>query len=40
MTLRTTDLAVVRRFADNDPYVKNRLLKRFRVRPWNVIVRP
>ena len=32
------DFAVAERFADADPYVKNGLVTRHRVRKWNVVV--
>lgn len=38
MVFRTSDPAVVQRFAEDDPYVKNSLVTRFRVRRWNTVV--
>ncbi len=35
---KTGDRAVVQRFADADPYVKNGLVVRSRVRRWNVVI--
>ena len=32
------DAAIVDRFARSDPYVKNGLVTRWRVRPWTVVV--
>jgi len=32
------DRAVVERFAEGDPYVREGLVTRWRVRPWNVVV--
>jgi uncharacterized protein YciI len=29
---------VARRFAESDPYVKNGLVARWRVRPWTTVV--
>jgi uncharacterized protein YciI len=36
----TEDESVVRAFADADPYVTNGLVRRWEVRPWNVVVGP
>ncbi|HEY6463581.1 MAG TPA: YciI-like protein [Polyangiaceae bacterium] len=38
LVFKTTDRAVVQRFADSDPYVKNGVVTRSRVRRWNVVV--
>lgn len=38
LVFTTNDRAVVKRFADADPYVKNGLVTRVRVRQWNVVV--
>jgi uncharacterized protein YciI len=35
---KTGDRAVVQRFADTDPYVKNGLVTRSRIRRWNVVI--
>jgi uncharacterized protein len=35
---RTNDSAVPKRFAQEDPYVKNGLVKDWRVRAWNVVI--
>lgn len=32
------DHEVAKRFAEGDPYVKNGLVTRFRVRKWNVVI--
>jgi uncharacterized protein len=32
------DPSVAERFAKNDPYVKNGLVTRWRVRPWTVVI--
>lgn len=29
---------IAEEFANNDPYVKNGLIKEWRVRPWNVVI--
>src|SRR5262245_36388010 len=34
----TNDESVVERFAEADPYVKNGLVTRWRVRKWNVVI--
>lgn len=38
LVFKTSDPAVVHRFAEADPYVKNGLVTRQRVRRWNVVV--
>ena len=38
LAFKTSDRAVVQRFADADPYVKNGLVTRVRIRGWNVVV--
>jgi uncharacterized protein YciI len=35
---KTSDRATVQQFADADPYVKNGLITRTRIRRWNVVV--
>lgn len=35
---RTADRAVVERFADGDPYVRNGLVASWTIRPWNVVI--
>lgn len=35
---RTADRAVVERFADADPYVRNGLVASWTIRPWNVVI--
>jgi uncharacterized protein YciI len=37
---RTDDPAVVERFADGDPYVRNGLVASWTVRPWTVVIGP
>jgi uncharacterized protein YciI len=32
------DKSVAESFARNDPYVKNGLVKSWRIRPWNVVI--
>ena len=34
----TADRDVVERFAEQDPYVRNGLVTRWTIRPWNVVV--
>jgi uncharacterized protein YciI len=36
----TDDVDTVERFAEADPYVRNGLVKGWRIRPWNVVVGP
>jgi uncharacterized protein len=38
LVFRTSDATVVEHFAKNDPYVTNGLVKKWKVRPWNVVV--
>ena len=38
MVFRSNDRSVVEAFARMDPYVVNGLVKRWEVRPWNVVV--
>jgi uncharacterized protein YciI len=38
LVFKTDDRAVVERFAQNDPYVLNGLVTRWRVRDWTVVV--
>lgn len=38
LVFKTSDRAVVQRFVDADPYVKNGLVTRSRIRRWNVVV--
>ena len=38
LVFRTSDRAVVQRFVDGDPYVKNGVVTRSRIRRWNVVV--
>jgi uncharacterized protein YciI len=38
LIFRAADKAIVERFATNDPYVKEGLVKNWRVRPWTVVV--
>jgi len=38
LVFKTSDPAVVHRFADADPYVQHGLVTRRRVRHWNVVV--
>lgn len=35
---RTTDTAPIERFVASDPYVKNGLVTRHRIRPWTVVI--
>jgi uncharacterized protein YciI len=35
---RAHDRAVPERFAESDPYVRNGLVTRWRVRPWTVVI--
>ncbi|HZS13609.1 MAG TPA: YciI-like protein [Candidatus Dormibacteraeota bacterium] len=38
LVFRCEDASVVERFAEADPYVRNGLVTRWRVRPWTVVV--
>jgi hypothetical protein len=38
LVFRAEDIAVPTRFAEQDPYVHNGLVKRWKVRGWNVVV--
>jgi uncharacterized protein YciI len=38
LIFRAEDVAVPRRFAERDPYVRNGLVTRWKVRGWNVVV--
>ena len=38
LVFRTENRAVPERFAENDPYVKEGLVKSWKVRKWNVVI--
>ena len=38
LVFKTEDRAVLERFAENDPYVKQGLVKSWKVRKWNVVI--
>jgi uncharacterized protein YciI len=38
LVFRGEDRSVAERFAESDPYVRNGLVKKWRVRDWNVVV--
>jgi hypothetical protein len=38
LIFKTDDPSVPKRFAQEDPYVKNGLVKNWRVRAWNVVI--
>jgi uncharacterized protein len=38
LLFRGDDPSAAERFAENDPYVKNGLVTRWRVRPWTVVI--
>jgi uncharacterized protein YciI len=38
LVFKTSDRAVVQRFVDADPYVRNGLVTRSRIRRWNVVI--
>lgn len=38
LVFTTEDRAVPERFAENDPYVKEGLVKSWKVRKWNVVI--
>lgn len=39
LVFRSKDGTIAEEFARNDPYVINGLVKQWRVRPWNVVVK-
>jgi uncharacterized protein YciI len=38
LVFETSDRALVQRFVDADPYVKNGLVTRSRIRRWNIVI--
>lgn len=38
LVFRVDDLAVVERFVREDPYVRNGVVTRWRIRPWTVVI--
>jgi len=38
LVFRVDDPAIVRKFAEEDPYVKNGVVTKWRVRPWTVVI--
>ena len=38
LVFKTSDRAVVQRFTDADPYVRNGIVTRSRIRRWNVVI--
>ena len=38
IVFRVDDASIVEEFAQNDPYVKEGLIKNWRVRPWTVVI--
>ncbi len=38
LVFKTEDRAVPERFAENDPYIKQGLVKSWKVRKWNVVI--
>ena len=38
LVFRCADASTVERFAEADPYVRNGLVARWRVRPWTVVI--
>lgn len=38
LVFKTDDPAAITRFAENDPYVKNGLVAKWRVRKWTVVI--
>jgi uncharacterized protein YciI len=38
LVFKTSDRAVVQRFADADPYTRNGLVTRSRIRRWHVVI--
>ena len=37
LVFRADDASAVERFVERDPYVRNKLVTHWRVRPWNVV---
>ncbi len=38
LIFQVDDPAIVRRFAEGDPYVRNGVVTTWRVRPWTVVI--
>lgn len=38
LVFKVADISVIKDFAENDPYVKNGLIKEWSIRPWTVVV--
>jgi uncharacterized protein YciI len=38
LVFRSPDQKVVEEFVSNDPYIKNGLVARWEIRPWNVVI--
>ena len=38
LVFRADDSALVKTFVEHDPYVKNGLVKEWRIRPWTVVI--
>ena len=38
LVFRTDDVAVIEEFVARDPYVEQGLIRRWRIRPWNVVI--
>jgi uncharacterized protein YciI len=38
LVFRVNDRAVVERFVSEDPYVRNGIVTRWRIRPWTVVI--
>ena len=38
LVFRCQDRAVVERFVENDPYVRNGLVPQWEIRPWTVVI--
>ena len=38
LVFRVSDPGVIQSFVDSDPYVRNGLIERWEIRPWNVVI--
>jgi uncharacterized protein len=38
LVFRVDDAATIEAFVERDPYVRNRLVKQWRIRPWTVVI--
>ena len=38
LIFKVDDKSIIKRFIDNDPYVKNGLIKEWEIREWTVVI--